>query len=180
MPDLAQILKIAARIEADMAALRTHLEELAAHEDPPPAPRPARKAKAPIPESVRLERESRFDWFTRLSVASGVSPSIQLFAAKHNLSRSEVSRYFTRQARSVSSASVTGQNIARALEAEIARMEKTLSTRYGSEIISTLRTMAAGNNDSHGNRRRTSGSRKGLLVEVQKQSRRVAAARSGA
>jgi hypothetical protein len=178
--DLATVLtKIADRLAADVDELRSALQEMAAREEPPPAPRAPRKAKAPVPESVRLERESRYDWYVRLSVALGHNPSIQFFADRNSVSRSEVSRFFTRKARSVSAESITGQSIARALECEIARMEKTLSTRYGNALISTLRTMALDDNTSHErNPRRTSANRTGMSGAIQKQIRRVTAARS--
>jgi hypothetical protein len=159
MPDLAQVLKIASRIEADMVQLRAALVELAAREDPPPDPHcanstmpPAKRAKwtGPVPAEIVEQRRQRHIWRARLAIELHRNPSVKVFADAHALAPSEVYRHTTARKRSIAPQSIPDISINRCLSQEISELEAELARRHGSKIIATLRELMFPHNSGHG------------------------------
>jgi hypothetical protein len=158
--DLTTVLKMAARIEADMAQLRAVLTELVEAENLKTnssegisTPDPKRKPKwvGPVPPEILEQRRQKHIWRARLAIELHRNPSVRLFADKYGLPVSEVYRHTSSRKRSIAPQSIPDTSIHRCLNKEISELEAELARRHGSpKIIATLRGLMFPDNPGHG------------------------------
>jgi hypothetical protein len=178
--DLTTVLKMAARIEADMAQLRIALVELAAagKQPPPDPPAPKRKPRwlGAVPPEVRAERQRKHDWRFRLCIELNRDPFLKTFADRRNLTPSEVSRHLTSRPRGVVPGSATARAIDQALDQEISELETLLAKRLGPEFVSKLKEGISADNSPYGRNihRGAAAHRAAVQLQTARKSRRIA------
>jgi X-X-X-Leu-X-X-Gly heptad repeat protein len=179
MMTLAQLAKLAGKLQSGVAQLQAGIAQLmeAGEQAPPDPPQPKRKRWAgPVPEPVRRARQEKNRWRWRLAVELGRDASLRCFADQNCLCATECSRYLTGQRRSIAPGSTQDTNIGAAFDRTIAKMESDLAKRHGTtEIIAKLKRMMFEDNQSHDREReRIARPRTAMFDEVSGKSRRVA------